>query len=161
MIGTGRKAFFLTVAGPLAAFLLAGCTTADIKAERADTTRSVVVAQPADTVVMTRPADTVVVTQPSRSISYPEGRYQLSGDAAHGYYWVWIPAGTTAMSPPPPPAPPRPTQVATTVMAARPERVVNYPEGRYELYGDSTSGYYWVWIPTGFMPPAYPPAPRP
>jgi hypothetical protein len=40
------------------------------------------------------------------------------------------------------------------------DRVVNYPEGRYQLYGDRTSGYYWVWIPAGTAPPTPPPPPR-
>jgi hypothetical protein len=161
MNGTKRTALFFGVAAPLAASLLTGCATTDIKAERVEPARSVVITQPADTLVVTRPADTVVVTEPSRSISYPEGRYQLAGDATRGYYWVWIPAGIAAMSPPAPPAPPRITHTSSTVLAARPERIVNYPEGRYELYGDATGGYYWVWIPSGFTPPTYPPVPRP
>jgi hypothetical protein len=43
------------------------------------------------------------------------------------------------------------------------DRVVNYPEGRYQLYGDGTSTpYYWVWIPAGTSPPPapLPPSPR-
>jgi hypothetical protein len=42
------------------------------------------------------------------------------------------------------------------------ERVVTYPEGRYELRGDGTVGspYYWVWIPKGPTPPSPPPPPR-
>jgi hypothetical protein len=42
------------------------------------------------------------------------------------------------------------------------ERVVTYPEGRYELRGDGTavSPYYWVWIPAGANPPNPPPPPR-
>jgi hypothetical protein len=161
MIGIRRTALFLGVTGPLAASLLAGCATTDIRAERADATRTVLVTQPADTVVVTRPSDTVVVTEPSRSISYPEGRYELRGDAAHGYYWAWVPAGAAVVLPPAPPAPPRITRSSAPILASRPERVVNYPEGRYELYGDTATGYYWVWIPSGFTPPAYPPAPRP
>jgi hypothetical protein len=40
---------------------------------------------------------------------------------------------------------------------------VDYPGGRYRLYGDGTaaSPHYWVWIPTGATPPpppALPPA---
>ena len=43
--------------------------------------------------------------------------------------------------------------------------VVNYAEGRYELYGDgdgtTRAPYYWVWIPAGGVtvpppPPAIP-----
>jgi cytosine/adenosine deaminase-related metal-dependent hydrolase len=39
------------------------------------------------------------------------------------------------------------------------QRVVAYPHGRWQLYGDGTtvSPYTWVWIPTGAAPP--PPAP--
>ena len=42
------------------------------------------------------------------------------------------------------------------------ERVVTYPEGRYELRGDGSvaSPYYWVWIPRGATPPSPPPPPR-
>jgi hypothetical protein len=42
------------------------------------------------------------------------------------------------------------------------ERIVAYPEGRYELYGDGTRRvpYQWVWIPTGAMPPDSPAPPR-
>jgi hypothetical protein len=42
------------------------------------------------------------------------------------------------------------------------ERVVQYPEGRYELRGDGSarSPYYWVWIPAGATPPNPPPPPR-
>jgi hypothetical protein len=41
------------------------------------------------------------------------------------------------------------------------ERVLSYPEGRYERYGDGTarSPFFWVWIPTGATPPAPPPLP--
>ena len=53
---------------------------------------------------------------------------------------------------------------APPVVAAAPSnRVVNYAEGRYELYGDGTTRapYYWVWIPAGGVtvpppPPAIP-----
>ena len=42
-------------------------------------------------------------------------------------------------------------------------RVVNYPEGRYELRGDGTAAapYVWVWIPAGAVLPTLPPPPRP
>jgi hypothetical protein len=37
-------------------------------------------------------------------------------------------------------------------------RVVHYPHGRYELYGDGiTTAYQWVWIPA--PPPPAPPPP--
>jgi len=53
---------------------------------------------------------------------------------------------------------------ATTVVVAptATERVVTYPEGRYELRGDGTASapYYWVWIPAGASPPNPPPVPR-
>jgi hypothetical protein len=41
------------------------------------------------------------------------------------------------------------------VAPAASERVVTYPEGRYELRGEgsATSPYYWVWIPAGAPPP--------
>lgn len=41
-------------------------------------------------------------------------------------------------------------------------RVVTYPDGRYELRGEGTTGspYYWVWIPSGATPPNPPPPPR-
>ncbi|HKZ06578.1 MAG TPA: hypothetical protein VJU81_14005 [Methylomirabilota bacterium] len=42
-----------------------------------------------------------------------------------------------------------------------PDRVITYPEGRYQLYGDGRSvPYYWVWIPSGSAPPTPPPPPR-
>jgi len=54
---------------------------------------------------------------------------------------------------------------ATTVVVApsAADRVVTYPEGRYELRGDGTvnSPYYWVWIPAGATSvPNPPPLPR-
>ena len=54
---------------------------------------------------------------------------------------------------------------ATTVVVApsAADRVVTYPEGRYELRGDGTgtSPYYWVWIPAGASSlPSPPPPPR-
>jgi hypothetical protein len=58
------------------------------------------------------------------------------------------------------PAASPPTSVVVAPTAA--ERVVTYPEGRYELRGDGTapSPYYWVWIPAGAAPPNPPPLPR-
>jgi hypothetical protein len=52
-----------------------------------------------------------------------------------------------------------PTTVIVTPSA---QRVVTYPEGRYELRGDgtTTNPYYWVWIPAGATPPNPPPPPR-
>jgi len=50
---------------------------------------------------------------------------------------------------------------STTVVVTQPQRTVNYPEGRYELYGDGrTTPYYWVWVPAGATPPAPPPPPK-
>jgi len=49
---------------------------------------------------------------------------------------------------------------ATTVVVTTPQRTVNYPEGRYELYGDGkTTPYYWVWMPAGAATPTPPPPP--
>jgi hypothetical protein len=53
-----------------------------------------------------------------------------------------------------------PTTTPVTV-ATSGERVVTYPEGRYQLYGDGKSvPYYWVWIPSGTTPPVPPAPPR-
>lgn len=91
-------------------------------------------------------------------MTYPEGRYELQGTAATGYYWVWVPRGTAVLAVPPPPrVHPWP---AAAVVTVPPERVVVYPEGRYELHGSQHSGYYWVWIPTGAIPPPPPPLPH-
>ena len=120
-----------------------------------------VVVSPAPTPVVVAPAPTVttpVVVAPAPSSGYPtvinyaEGRYQLYGDAGSGYYWVWIPTGTTTSAPMPPAVP-----HGTNVVVAPAQRQVIYREGRYELYGDSASGYYWAWIPSGMTPPAPPP----
>jgi hypothetical protein len=168
------------VAAPLTAGLLGGCVYStkmsqrdrdgDDTIERQVAPAPVVVTTPAPpaTVVMTPAPPATVVTAPAtvvavpsdRIISYPEGSYRLYGDATTGYYWVWIPAGSVVAAPPAPPALPRVSQgKSSTVLAARPERVITYREGRYELYGDASTGYYWVWIPTGIMPPALPPPP--
>jgi hypothetical protein len=51
----------------------------------------------------------------------------------------------------------------SAVVMQSPQRVYNYPEGRYELQGNGTasSPYYWVWIPAGARsvppPPPLPP----
>lgn len=50
---------------------------------------------------------------------------------------------------------------APTVVVIQPgQRVLTYPQGRYELHGDGTasSPYYWVWIPTGIQAVPAPPA---
>ena len=50
---------------------------------------------------------------------------------------------------------------ATTVVVTPAQQTVNYPEGRYELYGDGrTTPYYSVWVPAGSTPPAPPPPPK-
>ena len=57
---------------------------------------------------------------------------------------------------------PAASPATTTVVVTSPagQRVVNYPSGRYELYGDGAStAYYWVWIPAGATLPAPPPPP--
>lgn len=58
------------------------------------------------------------------------------------------------------PAASPPTRVVVAPTAS--ERVVTYPEGRYELHGDGTASapYYWVWIPAGATPPNPPVPPR-
>jgi hypothetical protein len=58
------------------------------------------------------------------------------------------------------PAASPPTTVVVAPAAS--DRVVTYPEGRYELRGDgtTTAPYYWVWIPAGATPPNPPPLPR-
>ncbi len=61
----------------------------------------------------------------------------------------------------PVPAASPPTTVVVTPSPG--QRVVTYPEGRYELYGDgtATAPYYWVWIPSGVTTvPTPPPLPR-
>ncbi len=56
------------------------------------------------TVPASSPATTVVVTPGQRTVTYPEGRYELYGNGSTTpYYWVWIPAGVTPPTPPPPP----------------------------------------------------------
>jgi hypothetical protein len=96
----------------------------------------------------------------TQTITYPDGRYQLygNGTAASPYYWVWIPAGATV--PAPPPLPGQAAVVSATSVPAT--QTVNYPTGRYQLYGSGTaaSPYYWVWIPGGTTVPPPPPLPR-
>jgi hypothetical protein len=179
-----RIALFLPVAVPIVAALLGGCTYGDktqpapisMPAQNPVPVTSVappapVVVNPAPAPVVVSPAPAPVVVAPAPTtatpvvvapaptgsyptvINYAEGRYQLYGDAGSGYYWVWIPTGTTAVSAPVPPAVPR----GTNIVVAPAQRQVVYPEGRYELYGDANNGYYWAWIPSGMTPPAPPP----
>jgi hypothetical protein len=65
-------------------------------------------------------------------------------------------SGCTAARPTPPAA--APAALPTSVIAPD-QRVVAYPHGRWQLYGDGSTAapYTWVWIPTGATPP--PPAP--
>src|SRR5215469_7900479 len=53
------------------------------------------------------------------------------------------------------------TPVQGAVLGANNPRTVDYPGGRYQLYGDGTtsSPYYWVWIPAGTSPPPPPALP--
>jgi hypothetical protein len=63
----------------------------------------------------------------------------------------------TTVVPVPAASPPTTTVVVTSPAG---QRVVNYPSGRYELYGDGVSTpYYWVWVPAGAVLPAPPPPP--
>jgi len=57
-------------------------------------------------------------------------------------------------------APPPPSTTAVVVQPT--QRVVTYPEGRWQLYGDGTGGapLYWAWVPAGTNPPPPPPLPR-
>ena len=49
-------------------------------------------------------------------------------------------------------------EVPRTAALDTPDRVVTYPEGRYQLYGDGRiTPYYWVWVPNGST--AIPPPP--
>ena len=55
----------------------------------------------------TVPVSPVAVVSAARVITYPDGRYQLYGDGEKTpYFWVWIPQGSTLLSPPPPPPTP-------------------------------------------------------
>jgi hypothetical protein len=59
-----------------------------------------------DLVPSSIPPAAVIVTPPAqRTVTYPEGRYELRGDgtAASPYFWVWLPAGTQPGTIPPPP----------------------------------------------------------
>src|SRR5262249_40956215 len=66
----------------------------------------------------------VTATSTPGAVAYSNGQYKLygSGTTASPYYWVWIPAGVTAPTPPP----------ITT------NPTVNYPTGQYQLRGDGT-----------------------
>ena len=86
----GLRAFSLAASTVALVSVLGGCVY------RSEKTVPVPAASPATT--------TIVVTQPQRTVTYPEGRYELYGDGkTTPYYWVWVPAGATAPTPPPPP----------------------------------------------------------
>lgn len=53
------------------------------------------------------------------------------------------------------------TPATGAVVGENNPRVVEYSNGRYQLYGDGStaSPYYWVWIPAGTTPPAPPALP--
>src|SRR5262249_52693768 len=160
---------------PMAASLLGACASPSMTSAVTPPTQPAVTAPPAGrssaptnlagTSDQVGTYDNKVLTYPTRVVTYPEGRFQLYGSDATGYYWVWIPTGASAPAVPTPPALP-PTTVlpapavtaspAPSVVVARFQNQIVYPQGRYQLYGDATRGYYWVWIPAGVMLP-YPP----
>ena len=54
-----------------------------------------------------------------------------------------------------------PTYPPTTgAVLGAPNSTVEYPGGRYQLYGSGTtaSPYYWVWVPAGTTPTPPPPS---
>jgi hypothetical protein len=114
---------------------------------------STVVVQPPPTVATT----TVAPAVPSDRVVYPEGRWQLYGDGrGTPYYWVWIPTGSTLTTAPTPPMRP-----ATSAVVSNSDRTYSFKEGRWQLYGDGgATPYYWVWIPSGYTPPAPPMPPQ-
>jgi hypothetical protein len=160
MIGK-RNGLPLMAVMPMIVSLLGGCASTPepavsaapvVAAPAPVVTNPVVVAPPAVAAapVVVAPAAVaaapVVVTQPPavtypKVLTYPEGRYQLAGDATSGYYWVWIPAGSTVLPPPAPPALPTVSQSPPgAVVLTQVPREVTYPNGRYQLYGDATTG---------------------
>ena len=161
MTGMRRTMLLLGAALPATATLLGGCyyshkTTTEPVAAAPPSTVVVTPSTPAPAVVVpavpapsVAVAPTTVVTQ--RVVTYPEGRYQLMGDSTTGYYWVWVSTGSVGPMPPVPPQLNRRIEGSTVVMMAPTQREIVYPEGRYQLYGDATSGYYWVWIPNGVV----------
>lgn len=143
-------------------------------------TQPVVVAQPMvvspSPVVSVSPAPVTVVQAPvavastQRVVTYPEGRWQLygAGTTTSPFYWAWMPAGTAPPVPPALPSPFSPVMMSvpsTAVVAPPLQRVVTYPDGRWQLYGEgsTTLPYYWVWVPNGMsatVPPPMPPLPQ-
>ena len=53
------------------------------------------------------------------------------------------------------------TPTTGAVLGGSSSTVVEYPGGRYQLYGDGTtaSPHYWVWVPAGSTPAPPPPLP--
>jgi hypothetical protein len=93
----------------------------------------------------------------------------LLGAAAYAYapppYPAVVYAPPPAVYAPPAYAAPGVVDASQPVTVARPApqvvRVVQYPHGRYQLYGDGvTTAYQWVWIPAAPPPPPPPPAAR-
>jgi hypothetical protein len=81
------------------------------------------------------------------------------GLAAFAVFTHLLGVAAYAYAPPPQPAV---VYAPPVYYARRPPpaivRVVHYPHGRYELYGDGiTTAYQWVWIPA--PPPPAPPPP--
>jgi hypothetical protein len=56
---------------------------------------------------------------------------------------------------------PYPPTTGAVLGGSSSSRTVEYPAGRYQLYGAGTSSspYYWVWVPAGSNPPTPPPLP--
>ncbi len=102
-----------------------------------------------------------------RDFSYSDGRFEMhgSGTAQDPYYWVWVPSGMvidTAALPQPPALPGVASTTGSFTTSSNGQRIYNYPEGRFEMYGQGTQNdpFYWVWIPAGSTSvPAPPPAP--
>jgi len=161
MNSTTRTALWLSGAVPLAASILTGCGVSTETAKYEPVPPAVVVTPPPAVVTAPAPAPprpAVVVPAPADRVAYPEGRYVLYNDPATGPYWGWVPAGMIAATPPAPPPLPAIAQSGATVITA-PNRVMTYASGRYELYGDANTGYYWVWMPERTVAPAPPPRP--
>lgn len=51
---------------------------------------------------------------------------------------------------------PTPAALPAAVAAAPTQRTIEYPHGRWMLYGNGSarSPYAWVWVPTGATPPS-------
>src|SRR5262249_53667657 len=130
-----RKALFLPVAVPIVAALLGGCTYGD-KTQPAPI--SMQAQNPIPVTTVSPPAPVVVNPSPAPVVVAP------------------APTTTTVV------APTTTTPVVVSPAPTSSTTVINYAEGRYQLYGDASSGYYWVWIPAGTMtvtapvPPAVP-----